>query len=275
MAKNSIESYGAAGKSNLLFFDPEDLFLVTDKTHHLYDPRVELEVKESLVASIAFGGVKEPVIVWKDPETGKTCVVAGRQRVKAAREANKLLKKRGEPVKLVKAIVERSDKPGLLATMKIENGGRTEPSPTEQAKSAAQLLAAGYDEKTVAVILHISPSALRNYLALLDAPAVVRSAVEAGKLSATAAYSLSKLEPAEAKEKLGAMLKAAEGTNGKRARAAKMREATEGPRARSRKAVEKLREDLDSLAEGPRVAAWRDALDWYLGKSDETPAGAS
>lgn len=274
MAKNSIDSYSAKGKTNLLLFDPEDLHLVTDKSHHLYDPRVEREVREDLVASIAFAGVKEPVIVWKDPETGKTCVVAGRQRVKAAREANKLLKKRGEPPKMVKAIVERGDKPTLLATMKIENGGRTEPTPMEQAKSAAQLLAAGYDEAVAATILHCSRSALKNYLALLDAPAVVRNAVEAGKLSATHAYSLSKLEPVEAKEKLGKMLDAAEGTNGTRKRAAKMREATEGPKARSRREVAKLREDLDSLADDARVDAWREALDWVMGKADRTPVAS-
>jgi ParB family chromosome partitioning protein len=271
VAKNSIESYGAQGKTNLLFFDPEDLHLVTDKSHPLYDPRVELDVSESLVASIAYFGVKEPVIVWKDPETGKTCVLAGRQRVKAARAANKLLKKRGEPPKMVKAIVERGEKPNLLATMKIENEGRVEPTASERAKSAAQLLAAGYDEATVAIILHCSRSALKNYLALLDAPAVIRNAVDAGKLSATHAYSLSKLEPAEAKEKLGKMLSAAEGTNGTRQRAAKMREATDGPKGRSRKEVQRLRDELNSAKPGAVLTGWLSALDWVLGKHDDAP----
>lgn len=273
MAKNSIESYGARGKTNLLFFDPDDLYLVTDKSHHLYDPRVENEPREALVASIAYKGVVEPIIVWKDPETGKACVVDGRQRVKAARLANLLLKKRGEPLKLVKAIVERGDRKNLLATMKVANEGRTEPTPMERAGSAAQLLAAGYDEETAAVILHISRSALRNYLALLEAPAVVRNAVEAGKLSATHAYSLSKLEPTAAKEKLGKMLTAAEGTNGKRRRAAKMREATEGPKARSKAEVQRLRDELNSASTTVVVSAWRSALDWVLGKQDAPDLG--
>lgn len=30
MAKNSIDAYGASGKSNVLFFEPENLHLVTD-----------------------------------------------------------------------------------------------------------------------------------------------------------------------------------------------------------------------------------------------------
>ncbi|MGH4660408.1 hypothetical protein ACRFEA_17750, partial [Klebsiella pneumoniae] len=37
MAKNSIDVYGASGKTNVLNFEPENLHLVTDKTHPLYD----------------------------------------------------------------------------------------------------------------------------------------------------------------------------------------------------------------------------------------------
>jgi hypothetical protein len=39
MAKNSIDVYGASGKTNVLNFEPENLHLVTDKTHPLYDER--------------------------------------------------------------------------------------------------------------------------------------------------------------------------------------------------------------------------------------------
>ena len=35
MAKNSIDAYGALGKSNVLFFDPETLVLVTDEASPL------------------------------------------------------------------------------------------------------------------------------------------------------------------------------------------------------------------------------------------------
>jgi hypothetical protein len=40
MAKNSIDVYGASGKTNVLSFEPENLHLVTDKTHPLYDERI-------------------------------------------------------------------------------------------------------------------------------------------------------------------------------------------------------------------------------------------
>ncbi|HDZ2339614.1 TPA: hypothetical protein RR171_005327, partial [Klebsiella pneumoniae] len=53
MAKNSIDVYGASGKTNVLSFEPENLHLVTDKTHPLYDERVHLPIEEGMVLNIA------------------------------------------------------------------------------------------------------------------------------------------------------------------------------------------------------------------------------
>jgi len=277
MAKNSKDAYGAEGHSNLLTFDPDKLKLVTSKTHFLYDPRVDNDPLESLIASIEYKGVVEPLIVWKDPETGDVCVLDGRQRVKAAREANKRLRKRGEPIKLVKAIVERGDPKALFATMIVANEGRTDPTPTERAKLAQRLLEQGYTEDVIAVILHCSNSAVKNYLALLDCPADVRKAVESGKLPATRAYELSKLEPAEAKATLGKMLAAAEGSTGKRARAKKMRSVAppkksgNGHALRPRTEISELRKSLDSR-DDDEGRNWLSCLDWVLGKSETHPS---
>ncbi|VAL43514.1 Uncharacterised protein [Enterobacter kobei] len=46
MAKNSIDAYGASGKSNVLCFEPEKLHLVIDMSHPLYDERIHLPVSE-------------------------------------------------------------------------------------------------------------------------------------------------------------------------------------------------------------------------------------
>ncbi|HDZ2121161.1 TPA: hypothetical protein RR002_004582 [Klebsiella pneumoniae] len=52
MAKNSIDVYGASGKTNVLSFEPENLHLVTDKTHPLYDERVHLPIEEGMVQTV-------------------------------------------------------------------------------------------------------------------------------------------------------------------------------------------------------------------------------
>jgi ParB family transcriptional regulator, chromosome partitioning protein len=265
-SRNSVDVYGASGKTNLLMFDPEKLKLITDKKHHLYDPRVDLEPNESLIASIAYKGVVEPIIVWKDPESGDTCVVDGRQRVKAARAANKKLKHQGEPIKLVKAIVERGDNKALAATMTIANEGRTDVTAIDRAKRAQHLISLGLDEATVAIALHCSTSGLKNYLALLDCTTAVKDAVEKGQLPATHAYKLSKLEPDEQRATLAKMLKAAGGVKGKHARAKKMRQAT-GNGHRTWTEIITMRETLDAR-DDEEARNWLSALDWVLGKSD-------
>lgn len=97
MAKNSIDAYGASGKTNVLMFEPENLHIVTDKAHPLYDERIYLPLSEAMVLNIIDQGVLEPIIVWKDPETGLSCVVDGRQRVRHTLEANGRLEKREKP----------------------------------------------------------------------------------------------------------------------------------------------------------------------------------
>ena len=66
MAKNSIDAYGASGKTNVLTFEPENLHLVTDKTHPLYDERVHLPIDEGMVRT------SKSWVYWNLSSSGKT-----------------------------------------------------------------------------------------------------------------------------------------------------------------------------------------------------------
>lgn len=84
MARTNI---GAEKRGDLFYFDPRRLVIVTDKTHPLYDERVDLPLSRAFVDSIAELGVLEPVIVRKNgEENGEPIieVVDGRQRTRAA-----------------------------------------------------------------------------------------------------------------------------------------------------------------------------------------------
>jgi ParB family transcriptional regulator, chromosome partitioning protein len=278
MSKDSKEAYGSEGKTNLLLFDPEKIKLVTDKKHPLYDPRVELEPDESVIRSIMFKGVIEPVIVWKDPETGDVCVVDGRQRVKANREANKRLKKQGEKPKLIKAIVQRDNHKGLIGVMVMANEGRTEVTPLGRAAMAQRLLGAGYNEDELATILHCSQAAAKNYLALLDCSAPVRNAIQAGQIPATQAYKLSKLDVGEQKKTIEKMIEVGKKANGAHDRSRKQRDiannatgATGAKRMRTRTEIITMREVL-SENDDLETRTWLDALNWFLGESDSYPS---
>lgn len=156
MAKDSKVVYGASGKTNVLTFEPENLHLVTDMTHPLYDERVHLPIDEGMVLNIKELGVLEPIIVWKDPETGLTCVVVGRKRVKHTLEANKLLLKEGKDPLLVPGVVKRGSANQMAKYMVSENEIRRPDTPLGRAKKMSDALDRGLDEDDIAVLFGCS-----------------------------------------------------------------------------------------------------------------------
>lgn len=169
MAKNSIDAYGASGKTNVLMFEPEKLHLVTDKDHPLYDERIHLPISEAMVLNIMDQGVLEPIIVWKDPESGLACVVDGRQRVRHTLEANKRLVKQGESPLLVPAVTKRGSAVRMAQAMVSANEIRQADTPLGRAKKMADALERGHDEDDLALMFGVSVQTVRATLSLLDA----------------------------------------------------------------------------------------------------------
>lgn len=213
--------YGQIGTVQAYAFDPDDLVIVDeDPEHPLYDPeRAALPLDEALVLSIMHRGVLEPIEFSKNPETGKCEVVDGKQRTKCAREANKRLKKQGMPPVIVTGIPRRTRDAVELSGMMAATFIRQEEGPLSKAKRAQRMLDRGAPEESVCLDMGISAGTLRNYLALLEAPAVVRKAVEAGKVPASLAYQLKSATAEEAAAKVEEIAATRQlGSSGKRAK---------------------------------------------------------
>lgn len=265
MPKASRDALNAKGKRDAYMFDPEDLVLVTDEKHPLYDERVHLPVNENYVLNMMFApdgvpqGVLQPITGMRDPETGKILVVIGRQRVKAAREANKRLKKAGlEQIRVPTLLQRIPSNAGHRAMGMIisENEQRENDTPLGRAKKAQRYIDMGRSEDEVAVLFGISKASVKNMLGLLDAPAAVRNAVEAGKITASEGYKLARLEPGEAREKVAELQEHAPRTVGKKRRgnASKAREIVNGNgkgHSVSKKAEDAIATD---------IAAWLDTI---------------
>ena len=288
VSKNFSETIGAEGRTNAFNFDPAKLTIVTDKAHPLYDERHKLPVLPELVESIKLRGVIEPVIVWRDPDTGQTCVVDGRQRVKAAVEANLQLAKEGQSPKLVTAIAAKGKARDVMATMVIANGGRQEVTSIQKAQLAQRLQVEGYSEEHVAVFLHVSRSGLKNLLSLVETTKEVQAAVEARQLPITMAYKLASLTPDEQKAKLSTMLAAVSAPEpesapqaqagskaskplGKRQAAAKMREAAGEHTMRRRREIQAMLDEIKETYVAAEVKGVVDALRWVLGERKTLP----
>jgi ParB family chromosome partitioning protein len=279
MPKASRDSLNAKGKRDAYMFDPEDLILVTDEKHPLYDERVNLPVNEALVLNLLHApdgvpqGIIEPITVVRNPESGKVEVAVGRQRVKAAREANKRLKKKGQEPIRVPAMIARANAYKAMGILISENEHRQDDTPLGRARKAQRYLELGRDEKEIAVLFGISEASVKNMLALLDAPAAVRHAVEAGKITMSDGYKLAKLDPSEAKEKVVALIEHAPRTpgkkrskNGKKAREIMGEPKTSKISKKAEEAIaidiavwleEKWKEVPDKLIRGLRDGEWR------------------
>lgn len=258
MAKKSKDVYGADGQSNLLTFDPEKLTLVTDESSPLYDPRVHLPVDEAMARNIDYQGVLEPIGVSKNPETGETEVVFGRQRVKCAILANQWRRERGVEPRLVPGIVYAGKRQDALDAIVGENEARTADSPLGRAEKMRRHLALGKGEDQIAVIYNCTLTTVRDTLALLDSPKAVQVAIEAGQITLTHAKALSKLTPEEQRAKVAELIEAGkDATPHQRSRkqAAVM---GERPRVKSRKQILAALEQ----AQGEYAAALR----WVLGE---------
>ncbi|MBJ9673332.1 ParB/RepB/Spo0J family partition protein [Burkholderia gladioli] len=262
MAKNSKDAYGAKGKGNLLDFDPDDLTLVVDESHPLYDERVHWPLDEAMVRNIDFQGVLQPIEVSKNPETGATEVVTGRQRVKNCREANRRRRERGEPPRLIPGFVRRippkDRNKKLSAAIASENVIRQQETAMSRAAKMARNLEY-YNEAEVATLFGCSVQAVRDSLNLLECCADVQNAIEADQINLTHAKALVKLQPAEQRVKVKELIVAGDGVKGHAKARAQRAVIDDGvPRMRSKKVIQA---EL-AKASGDRAAALR----WVLGQ---------
>lgn len=270
-SKNSNEVYGSKGRTNLLTFDPEDLKIVTDKKRKLYDARGEEPLKDGFVENLKKYGVLEPVIIWKNPESGEVEVIDGRQRVRGLREANKQIKKEGgEPFQIPATVRRATSEDQLVTIMVIANEIRKADTPTNRATKLQTLVDMGKTEEELAIICGCSKATIKNTLSLLETTAAVRDAVDAGRLPVAHAYELAKMHPADQKAKLDEIIKETGGSTGKtrNGRGRKLKEIVRGrPTMRGKKDILKKREEIEGAEDvKPQTKSLVLAtFDWVLG----------
>ena len=259
MAKNSTEAYGASGKTNVLNFEPERLHLVTDTAHPLYDERIHLPLDETMVLNIMDQGVLEPIIVWKDPETGLSCVVDGRQRVRHTVEANKRLADAGKALLLVPAVTKRGSAIRMAQAMISANEIRRADTPLGRAKKMADALDRGHDEEDLSLMFGVGVQTIRATLALLDATQAVKDAVESGDITVTQRASWL-TSPRRTARKVKEVEAATAGTKGHEKPGASAVIGDAKPRMKSRKEIMKALEGASG--------DYAQALRWVLGDDE-------
>ncbi len=278
MGANQKTSYEASGSLNALTFDPDELELVTDPAHPLYDERVHDLIDDAMVRNIMSVGIIEPIVIVRDWDAGKNLVVAGRQRVKNAREANRRLRERGEAIILVPAVIRKDTDGGatLAAVAVSENEIRKPDTALVKAAKMQRLQNLGHDADSIALHFGVNKLTVENHLALIGCSAAVKKAVEGQFIGISDVKYLSRLTPSQQTDKVAELVRATAGKEGHaRARAKREVIQRDNPRATAPKmktraqierAISETRRDIPNGWE--HYAA---ALEWVLGGAPAEP----
>lgn len=270
MAKQAIEGT----RLNAFGLDPDEVVIVglddgEGPDHPLYDERVALPLDEALVRNIMVFGVIEPIVVRKNGTFVE--VVDGRQRVRAAREANARLREQGSEPLAVPAVVKRGDSGQIMGIM-LSTFLRQDDTPIAKAQKVARYLDTGKSEAEAALVYGVSAQTIRNWMALLELAPAVQAAVTAGQIGAVAALELRDLPHREQESKVetiianGASASAGEMRRQRKARADKSEGDAERAKVVSRIVLRKVAESdkFDSLPDEARAL-----LLWILGETGQ------
>lgn len=201
-------------------YAPQDLVIIGLDTedgpeHPLYDPRIKLPLDKHMVANVEAWGIKENVLITKSDakHPGRPVVVAGRQRVRWARAANENITKRaqGEALHQVLTNLEKGDENELAGIMVLENEIRKDDDMITKARKAQKLMTVNkFSAAQVANVFGVSVPSLRVWLKVLQTSPKVQAAVDAKKITASAALALMELPMDKQDEALAGLIAAAE-----------------------------------------------------------------
>lgn len=172
-----------APRSNMYMLLPEELTVVDDPKHWLYDPRVATPPDEAFIADIETRGIIQPINVVKEDD--KTLVVTGRRRVRAAQTIN-ARRKGQEPIR-VPCWQRKGDEADLYAVAVAENTHRRNDSIAETVAKATQLSNLTGDQKRVAAAMGKTVQQISQLLKVNELHKSVRTALYANKLGLVAA----------------------------------------------------------------------------------------
>lgn len=167
--------------------------------HALYDARIHLPIKDEMVVNIMKVGVLQPVICKKDGD--RLLVVAGRQRIRHAREANKRLADADLPPVLIPTIMMRGTEENFIGAMVTENALRTDDTYQQKAERCRRMIQVnGMDEGDVAVYFGVHVQTIKQWMSWFDLAPEAQEAVAAGAMTPTSATKLAKLPQEKQRE---------------------------------------------------------------------------
>jgi len=199
MARN--DEYGAQTRGQTLVYNPNDLTLVTDPTHPLFDPSVHAKPPEEMVLSILEHGVLVPIVIRRNGtnKDGRAIVevVDGRTRVLAAREAWKRQSQSGIPKEgrvVVGAVLKKTLRDAAAETaMVICNEHRRIEDVLTRAEKLRRYLAHGHTESQAKVAFSMKARGFKVLMDVLEMGDPLKDALREKKITLEIARTMAAL----------------------------------------------------------------------------------
>jgi len=177
---------------------PEDLIVINDQDHFLYQERANREIPDEEVATALEHGIADVILCARIPGYDNPVVVAGRQRRNALAKANESLTAADRYMIEYKLV--KGEPHELVGLMIQENALRTDMTPLEKARDAQKLLDMGQTREEVATRFGVTVQSIKDWgMALSFQPKVLR-AIEDRKISLSSALTSFRKTPADKQE---------------------------------------------------------------------------
>lgn len=181
---------------------------------------------ERLTDSLRDKGQLQPISVRWTESLSKWIIIAGERRWRAMKLA-------GFSTAICRFHEGELSKSEILEHQLIENLLREDLKPLEEAKAFSILMDInGWNGRQLADALRLDPSKVSRSLAILKLPLDVQQQIEAGKLSPTSAYELTKLKDENAKRQLATQSAEGRLTRDQAVKAVRQRNGKAAPRPR-------------------------------------------
>lgn len=245
----------------LKYLNPNHIVIVgidTDATDAdtLYDERIDMDIDENLVKNIIVYGVQQPILARE--ENGDYIVVDGRQRVRAAREANKQLSAAGEVQLKVPAVTVNGDDKRVTGIMISANEQRRDDEVLVKAQKAQRMLDLVGSVADVALSFGRTPQTINAWLRLAGADSSVHEAIQLGKISASAGVEIASLDRSQQAEAVDKMVA------GKKSTAAGARSQKGGRKTQAGVKRSWVKKALSTDAFNKLKPQQRAALEWFV-----------
>lgn len=164
-----------------------------DETNPLYDERIRVELAEEFVRNIDAFGIITPIVIAKVGDLA--CVVAGRQRVRAARVVNCRRQRSGQKPITVPCQMRRANDVGLMGAMISENEQRFNDGPLAKLEKFKRFMERGVSVDDAALAFGIKPDTAKGWLSFDDhASARLKKLVADEKITFYAALRIARLK---------------------------------------------------------------------------------